>query len=72
MIWEINKLMDSHVKICRDLGKLLYHKEGEGLSEKEVERLLEIVNNESIGKIFDRGFEKGRSLGYYEGYGDEK
>ena len=70
MIWEINKLMDSHIKVCSDLGNLLYHREGKGLTEKEVERLLEIVTDERIGKIYDRGFEKGRSLGYHEGYGE--
>lgn len=61
MIWEINKLMDSEYKLCRELGRLLYSRESQdsGLTYEELERLLEIVNQSSLDKLYNEGYEVG-------------
>lgn len=66
MIWEINRLMGSGYKVCRDLGELLYHRENEGLSKEEMERLLELLTEERFDKIYNRGYDAGYSDGYHE------
>lgn len=39
---EINKLIASSHKPCEQLGWLLYNREGKGLTEDEVHRLLRL------------------------------
>ena len=70
MTQEIRNLMISRNKMCRDLGDLLYNRQGNGLTEDEVKRLLEIVTEERVEKLFNRGWDSGYRLGYYEGYND--
>ncbi|WJV20800.1 hypothetical protein QU593_10320 [Rossellomorea marisflavi] len=65
MIFETQKLQNSHYKMLRDLGLLIYNRKDQkgGLNESELHDLLRIVSVEEMekeyGKAYERGFEEG-------------
>ncbi|WP_442636504.1 hypothetical protein [Rossellomorea marisflavi] len=65
MILETQKLQNSHYKMLRDLGVLIYHRKDQkgGLDESELHDLLRIVSVEEMEKeyrkAYERGFEEG-------------
>ena len=64
MILQINQLIASSHKPCEQLGWLLYNRECKGLTEDEVHRLLEIVNDETLEKVYQKGSEYGFDNGF--------
>ena len=58
---EINQLIASHHDVVSMLGWLLYNRvdQNGGLNKEEVEQLVKIVNDDSVRKIFDFGFDEG-------------
>jgi hypothetical protein len=65
MILETQKLLNSHYKMLRDLGRLIYHREDQkgGLNVSELNDLLHIVSVEEVEKLFGKAYEKGSDEG---------
>ncbi|GEM_PF-6470801 len=61
MILKVNKLMDSNWKCLNKLGWLFFNREDQngGLNKEELEQLLDIIDNETIKEIYDKGYRDG-------------
>jgi hypothetical protein len=65
MILETQKLHNSHYKMLRDLGRLVYYRQDQkgGLNESELNELLHIVSVDEVEKLFGKAYEKGFDAG---------
>lgn len=65
MILETQKLVNSHYKMLRELGRLVYHRQDQkgGLNVSELNELLHIVSVEEVEKLFGKAYEEGFEKG---------
>lgn len=61
VILKVNKLMNSHHECLHKLGWLIFNREDQngGLSLDELERLLDIIDHDTIEEIYNDGYRDG-------------
>jgi hypothetical protein len=61
LILETQKLVNSHNKMLRNLGLLIYHRKDQkgGLDESELHDLLRIASIEEMEKEYRKAYERG-------------